>query len=267
MFGNNHRLRMGGTMTYATRLAGLAQSAARMLRKEKSSAVMLGVLAGALMLGGVYVNAQSRDADGVVAAFKARIAQAAFDDEVALAQRQVDAARAKAEATIRANDAEAAEQARLSAELEHVRAWVAEKYRVSGDVLAPAFAEAQASAAKAELDPLLLVAIMAVESSFNPMAKSQAGAVGLMQVIPRWHMDKIGEGKDHSVLFDPRLNVQVGTLVLREGLSRYGSLEAALQYYNGSRNDPEKRYTKRVLSVKRQLQQVLEQGVAQSTAG
>src|SRR5690606_16114727 len=126
-------------MTYATRLCGLAQSAARVLRKGRSSAAMLGVLAGALRLGGGSVHAQSRDGDGVVAAFKARIAQGAFDDEVALAQRQVDAARAKAEATIRANDAEAAEQARLSAELEHVRAWVAQKYRVSEDVLAPAF--------------------------------------------------------------------------------------------------------------------------------
>lgn len=141
----------------------------------------------------------------------------------------------------------------LSEEMARVRDWVARRYRVSGEALEPALAEAVVSAREAEVDPLLIVAMMAVESSFNPLAESHAGALGLMQVIPRWHMDKIGEENGPQALFDPRFNVQVGTLVLMEGMQRFGSLEAALQYYNGARNDPERRYTKRVMAMKQQL--------------
>lgn len=144
----------------------------------------------------------------------------------------------------------------LSDEMQRVRDWVARRYRVSGEELAPVLVEAENSARSAGLDPLLIVAMMAVESSFNPLAESKMGARGLMQVIPRWHMDKIGEGAHEDVLFDPVVNVQVGTQVLVEGLQRYGSLQAALQYYNGARSDPEARYTKKVLSIKRQLASV-----------
>lgn len=144
----------------------------------------------------------------------------------------------------------------LSAEMQRVRDWVASEYRVSRVGLEPALAEAEVVAREAELDPLLIVAMIAVESSFNPKAESHAGALGLMQVIPRWHWDKIGKENGAEALFDPRFNVQVGTLVLVEGLQRYGSLEDALQYYNGARNDPQRRYTRRVMSVKEQLYSV-----------
>lgn len=141
----------------------------------------------------------------------------------------------------------------LSEEMQRVRDWVSRKYRVSGVALEPVLAVAEESAKGAGLDPLLIVAMMAVESSFNPMAESHAGAQGLMQVIPKWHMDKIGENAPEDILFDPLVNVQVGTKVLVEGLQRYGTLQAALQYYGGARNDPEARYTKRVLAMKRQI--------------
>lgn len=148
------------------------------------------------------------------------------------------------------------DQGDLSGQMQRVCDWVAKRYRVSGDELAPALAEAESSARNAGLDPLLIVAMMAVESSFNPRAESRMGARGLMQVIPRWHMDKIAAGADVDVFFDPLVNVQVGTLVLVEGLQRYGSLQAALQYYNGARNDPEARYTKKVMAIKQQLASV-----------
>ena len=147
----------------------------------------------------------------------------------------------------------AAQGLQLSDEMERVRDWVAQRYRVSSVALEPVLATAEATAREAGLDPLLIVAMMAIESSFNPMAESHAGAQGLMQVIPRWHMDKIGDDAPEDALFDPVFNVQVGTQVLVEGLQRYGTLQAALQYYGGARNDPEARYTKRVLSMKARL--------------
>lgn len=148
---------------------------------------------------------------------------------------------------------EADPEVALSEEMQRVRDWVARQYRVSSEALEPVLAEAENSAREAGLDPLLIVAMMAVESSFNPFAESNMGAQGLMQVIPRWHMDKIGEDAGEDALFDPLLNVQVGTQVLVEGLQRYGSLQAALQYYGGARNDPEARYSKRVLAMKARI--------------
>lgn len=144
-------------------------------------------------------------------------------------------------------------QVLLSEEMERVRDWVARRYRVSSIALEPVLAKAESSAREAGLDPLLIVAMMAIESSFNPFAESNVGAQGLMQVIPRWHKDKIGEHAGEDALFDPLLNVQVGTQVLVEGLQRYGTLQAALQYYGGARNDPEARYSKKVLAMKQRI--------------
>ncbi|MDX5363671.1 MAG: transglycosylase SLT domain-containing protein [Pseudazoarcus pumilus] len=212
-------------MKHATRASALARKSLRHLSQATHAVLVLSAFAAVLLLGGHHLRSQAAEAEAL--------------------------ALAEAEA------AAAAEEMQLSAEMQRVRDWVARRYRVSTEALEPAFVEAEQSAREAALDPLLIVAMMAVESSFNPEAKSHAGALGLMQVIPRWHMDKIGAENDHTVLFDPRFNVQVGTLVLVEGLQRYGTLEAALQYYNGARHDPEMRYTKRVMSVKRQLQDVL----------
>jgi len=145
------------------------------------------------------------------------------------------------------------EEAGLSREMQRVRDWVAREYKVSHDSLEGVLAEAEDCAKEAGLDPLLIVAVMAIESSFNPKAESHVGAQGLMQVIPRWHQDKIGKNAGKDALFDPLLNVRVGTQVLAEGMERFGTLQAALQYYGGARKDPQARYSKKVLAMQKQL--------------
>ncbi|MCC4119075.1 transglycosylase SLT domain-containing protein, partial [Aromatoleum toluclasticum] len=92
---------------------------------------------------------------------------------------------------------------------------------------------AELSGRKLGIDPLLIVAVMANESSFNPIAESNMGAQGLMQVIPRFHLDKIGRNAGEDALFDPALNIRVGTMVLVEGMQSFGSLHNALQYNCG----------------------------------
>jgi soluble lytic murein transglycosylase-like protein len=134
-----------------------------------------------------------------------------------------------------------------------VRDYVARRYRVSPVALLPVLAAAEDSARSVGIDPLLVVAVIAVESSFNPFAESHMGAQGLMQVIPRFHMDKIGDEAGEDALFDPMLNVRVGTLVIDEGLRRYGSMQAALQYYGGARSDATAAYYRRVMAVKQRL--------------
>ncbi|MDX9698721.1 MAG: transglycosylase SLT domain-containing protein [Rhodocyclaceae bacterium] len=154
------------------------------------------------------------------------------------------------------------EEPELSEEMQRVRDWVARRYRVSSTVLEPVLAQAEDSAREVGVDPLLIVAMMAIESSFNPFAESHVGAQGLMQVIPRFHMDKIGENAAADALFDPVLNVHVGTLVLAEGLRRFGSLQAALQYYGGARNDPHAAYSKKVLAMKQRIAVAAREGDA-----
>ncbi len=141
----------------------------------------------------------------------------------------------------------------LSTEMARVRDWIADTYQVSETALVPALVAAETSAQELGFDPLLIVAIMAVESSFNPRAVSNMGAQGLMQVIPRYHQDKIGPQRSKNALFDPKVNVRVGTLVLHEGLQRYGSMQRALQYYNGALKDPNARYTRKVMALKKRL--------------
>ncbi len=145
----------------------------------------------------------------------------------------------------------------LSAEMERARDWIARRYNVSTIALEPVLAAAEAAGRDANIDPLLIVAVMAIESRFNPFAESSFGAQGLMQVIPRFHKDKIedkaGAASDEDALFDPMVNVHVGTEVLREGLRRYGNLQAALQYYGGAVGDPNAGYARKVLALKQRL--------------
>ena len=144
----------------------------------------------------------------------------------------------------------------LSTEMARVRDWITDTYRVSENAIEPALAAAETHAEELGFDPLLIVAIMAVESSFNTRAVSNMGAQGLMQVIPRYHKDKLGTSRGRNALFDPEVNVRVGALVLHEGLQRYGSMQRALQYYNGALGDPKARYTRKVMALKKRLMMI-----------
>lgn len=81
------------------------------------------------------------------------------------------------------------------------------------------------------LDPQLVLAIIDIESSFNRYAVSNAGAQGLMQVMPFW---KQVLDKPNADLFNPLVSIQFGCEVLRRYLDRYESTEDALAAYNGS---------------------------------
>ena len=113
------------------------------------------------------------------------------------------------------------------------------------------------SARRAGIDPALLMAVIRVESSFNPYAISPAGAVGLTQVMPRtakWISDKLGiSGR----LADPSDNIRIGSSYLKYLIDKYKSLEKALKAYNigpkayesGSKKEAAERYLKKVKLV------------------
>lgn len=144
--------------------------------------------------------------------------------------------------------------AKLSPDLQRVKVYIAKRYQVSAVALEPLLASAQQTGRSVGVDPLLLVAVMAIESRFNPFAESPMGAQGLMQVIPKWHPDKVDVKSDRAALFDPETNIRVGALVLKEYIQSTGSIERALQQYNGS-SDPATPYANKVMAVKAALAQ------------
>jgi len=88
-------------------------------------------------------------------------------------------------------------------------------------------------ATRAKLDPGLVMAIVDVESNFNPYAISRVGARGLMQVMPFW-LKKIGKPGDS--LFNVRTNLRLGCTIFKHYLEKEkGNMTAALSRYNGSR--------------------------------
>jgi Transglycosylase SLT domain len=133
--------------------------------------------------------------------------------------------------------------------------YVSKRYRVSTEALEPIFATAQATGKELRIDPLLIIAVIGVESGFNPFSQSVVGAKGLMQVIPRFHMDKLPDEADRSAFLDPVTNVQVGAKVLHESIRRFGGLENGLQQFGGALNDPDRRYASKVLAEKQRLEQ------------
>ena len=145
--------------------------------------------------------------------------------------------------------------------------FLSKRYRVSGEALERFIRLADSAGQMTKLDPLLILAVMAVESSFNPIAESVTGAKGLMQVVPQYHQDKLRapHGGELNVL-DPETNILVGAKVLREYASRTGEdFAAALRLYGGTGPDPGNPYASRVLSERYRLEQFLRR-VQQRTA-
>jgi hypothetical protein len=120
-----------------------------------------------------------------------------------------------------------------------VASWIARRYKVAPEPVSRLVQEAWAVGRRAQLDPTLILAIMAVESSFNPFAQSPVGAQGLMQVMTRVHDDKYEAFGGLHAAFDPVTNLRVGVQVLKECIARAGSLEGGLRFYVGAANLPD----------------------------
>jgi hypothetical protein len=153
--------------------------------------------------------------------------------------------------------ATASDPKELSRQQAAVAQWLARRYRVAPEPVSRLVQEAWAVGQKAGLDPTLILAIMAVESSFNPFAQSAVGAQGLMQVMTKVHNDKYEAFGGNHAAFDPVTNLRVGVQVLKECIARAGSLEAGLKFYVGAGNLAEDGgYADKVLSEQNALRLV-----------
>jgi soluble lytic murein transglycosylase-like protein len=140
-----------------------------------------------------------------------------------------------------------------------VSEFVAKRYRVSRQVSLDLVGQAHRVGKELQLDPLLIIAVMAIESSFNPIAESVAGAKGLMQIIPKYHTEKFEAFGGPESVFDPAINIRVGAQILKEYIRHTGNLGIALQMYAGALDDYEDRYTNKVIGMKQRLQHVVAQ--------
>ena len=136
--------------------------------------------------------------------------------------------------------------------------WLSKKYRVAPEPISALVVEAYEIGDRTSLDPTLILAVMAVESSFNPFAQSPVGAQGLMQVMTRVHSDKYESFGGTFAAFDPLTNLRVGARVLMECIERNGSIEAGLRAYVGATNLPDDGgYAAKVLAEHERLKQVV----------
>jgi hypothetical protein len=135
--------------------------------------------------------------------------------------------------------------------------WLSKKYRVAPEPLGALVAEAYEVGARVRLDPTLILAVMAVESGFNPFAQSPVGAQGLMQVMTGVHSDKYESFGGKLAAFDPVTNLRVGVKVLQECIQRAGSVQAGLKFYVGAAMlEHDGGYADKVMAEHARLQQV-----------
>ena len=136
--------------------------------------------------------------------------------------------------------------------------WLARKYGVAPEPLGVLVSHAFEIGAKAKLEPTLILAIMAIESGFNPFAQSPVGAQGLMQVMTKIHTDKYENFGGKLAAFDPVTNLRVGVKVLQECIAKAGSVEGGLKFYVGAGNlADDGGYASKVMAEYSRLQQVI----------
>ncbi|KQQ33838.1 hypothetical protein ASF61_09100 [Duganella sp. Leaf126] len=112
--------------------------------------------------------------------------------------------------------------------------WLSKRYRVAGDATNMLVSTAYLTAREIKLDPLLILAVMAIESGFNPFAESPMGAQGLMQVMSKVHHERFQEMGGLQAALNPVANIRVGSLILKDYVTRGGSVEAGLKSYVGA---------------------------------
>lgn len=135
--------------------------------------------------------------------------------------------------------------------------WLARKYHVAPEPVSALVSEAYDLGPKNQLEPTLILAVMAVESGFNPFAQSQVGAQGLMQVMTKVHEDKYQGFGGALAAFDPVANLRVGVNVLKDCINRGGGIEGGLKLYVGAANGKDDGgYASKVMGEYGRLQQV-----------
>ena len=114
---------------------------------------------------------------------------------------------------------------------QRVASWISKRYKIANKASNLFVTTAYKTAFDIGLDPHLILAVMAIESRFNPYAESSMGAQGLMQVMAKVHADKFEDHGGVQYALDPVVNIKVGSRILKEYVRQTGSVERALKTY------------------------------------
>lgn len=144
----------------------------------------------------------------------------------------IGVAAAAADADMRAGQQQAG--GATSPQQKWVSRWLAKRYRVAGDAIHLLVSTAYQTAKELKLDPLLILAVIAIESRFNPLSESPVGAQGLMQVMSKIHQEKFQMHGGIEAALDPVSNIKVGARILKQYVAEGGSVEAGLKKYVGA---------------------------------
>ena len=135
--------------------------------------------------------------------------------------------------------------------------WLSKRYRVANNATNMLVSTAYVTASETKLDPLLILAVMAIESGLNPFAESPVGAQGLMQVMSKIHHAKFQKMGGTQAALNPVANIRVGAQILKEYVTRGGSVEAGLKTYVGAAAfDTDQGYGSKVLAEYKRLKMV-----------
>jgi soluble lytic murein transglycosylase-like protein len=136
--------------------------------------------------------------------------------------------------------------------------YFARRFRVAADATDGIVGAAYDSGRQVGLDPLLILAVVAIESGFNPVAESGMGARGLMQIIPKHHLALLREHGGERAMLDPPTNILLGSRILKSYVSQLGSVEAGLQFYNGALGDLSSGYAQKVFAERARIEEWLQ---------
>lgn len=159
--------------------------------------------------------------------------RAMASDDAEAASQDILLAMAEPEAIQRATATDPSELSRQQAAVAY---WIARRYSVAPEPISRLVQEAWDVGQRVGLEPTLVLAIMAIESGFNPFAQSHVGAQGLMQVMTGIHREKYEVFGGRNAAFDPVTNLRVGVQVLKDCIRRAGSVAGGLKHYVGAAN-------------------------------
>jgi hypothetical protein len=139
------------------------------------------------------------------------------------------------------------------------------KYRVAPEPLNAIVLEVFDLANRAKLEPTLILAIIGIESNYNPFANSPIGAKGLMQVVPEVHSELFTPYGGTMAIFDPKTNLRIGVKILKKCIDLTGKLEDGLRLCKAGEDSLslEEDYISRVLAEQARLKNALPQPLKQ----
>ncbi|HXJ52187.1 MAG TPA: transglycosylase SLT domain-containing protein [Burkholderiales bacterium] len=147
--------------------------------------------------------------------------------------------------------------------------FISKRWRIAETAATSFVSIAYRAGERYSVDPVLILSVVAIESRFNPVAESVVGAKGLMQIIPKYHLDKLLDHGGEEALLDPEVNINVGAQILHEYYRRLQDQEAALQRYAGAFDEPTSRYAAKVFEERMRLEPIRQKArrsqVAQAT--